>query len=110
MRASGSRDGKRRSHRSEVLDTEGAFDELNYHPELATLSCIIWYVDCCYLGICLVLFHLWWRSGIESKSVPWGLLWVHCELSKGSVDGNSMETQTRSPGQAVSFSIFGLSL
>jgi len=82
-------DGKRRSHCSEVLDTEGAPDELYYHPELATLSCVVWYVDCCYLGIYLGLIHLCWRGGIESESVPGELLCVHCERGlSGSVDAD----------------------
>jgi hypothetical protein len=61
---------KKRSHCSEVLDTEGALDELYYHPELAALSCIVWYVDNCCLGIYLGLVHLCWRrSGIKSETV-----------------------------------------
>jgi hypothetical protein len=70
---------RRRSHCGEVLDTEGALDELYYHPELAALSCIIWYVDYCCLGIYLGLIHLDWiylgyRGRIESESVLGGLL------------------------------------
>lgn len=53
---------RRNSHCSEVLDTKRTFDELYYHSELATLSGVIWYVDCRSLGIYLCLIELGCRS------------------------------------------------
>lgn len=60
-------DERRNSHCSEVLDTKRTFDELYYHSELATLSSVIWYVDCCSLGIYLCLIELCCRSKTKGE-------------------------------------------
>lgn len=46
-------------HCGEIFDTKRALDELYYHPNPTTLSCVVWHVDGCGLRIRLFWSDCW---------------------------------------------------
>lgn len=50
------------AHCSEIFNTEGTLDELNYHPELATLTGVFW--DVYAEGCCLYIWVCWGDGGV----------------------------------------------